>query len=183
MNLHDMCLTGKYNTDKYYGKYKFHSYVENIYKKLFEPVRDSVKNVLEIGILNGGSLELWRDYFYNATIFGVDIDDPWKELGTERLVQIMADAYSRNFVDFLPDEYFDIIIDDGPHTPESQIFFVKNYAAKVKKGGLMICEDISSEEVFKKLQLNIPIICKEYCLFDLRSRDNRSDSIVLAIRK
>lgn len=183
MNLYDMCLTGKYNTDKYYDRYKFHSYIENVYSNLFSPLKESVKNVLEIGILNGGSLELWRDYFNNATIIGVDIDDPWKELCNERIIQIMADAYSHSFLNFLPDDYFDIIIDDGPHTPESQIFFVKNYANKVKKGGLMICEDISSEDVFKKMQLNIPIFCKEYCLFNLSDKDNRFDSRLLAIRK
>jgi len=183
LNLHEMCLKEEYDTDKYIGKHKFHSYVENIYNDLFEPIRNSTKNVLEIGILYGGSLEMWRDYFSNATIFGVDMGEPCKDHGCRRMVQMMADAYSDSFLEFLPDDYFDIIIDDGPHTPNSQLYFIKNYASKVKKGGLLICEDVASMEIFEGLQANIPIFCKEYCLFDLSQNDRRSDSRVIAIRK
>ena len=41
-----------------------------IYLKIKE---ETAQNILEIGIQNGGSIKLWRDYFINATIYGLDI--------------------------------------------------------------------------------------------------------------
>ena len=54
-----------------------HSYLP-LYQKLLENKKETAKNVLEIGIgdfgeKNGGSIKLWKDYFTNATIYGLDI--------------------------------------------------------------------------------------------------------------
>jgi hypothetical protein len=58
-------------------KNTLHSYLE-LYEKLLSPKKDTAKNVLEIGIgpvklQNGGSIKLWKDYFTNATVYGLDI--------------------------------------------------------------------------------------------------------------
>ena len=54
-----------------------HSYLE-LYERLLQKKKNSAKYVLEVGIgdfgpKNGGSIKLWRDYFPNATIYGLDI--------------------------------------------------------------------------------------------------------------
>ena len=54
-----------------------HSYLP-LYNQLLLKKKDIAKNILEIGIgdfgeKNGGSIKLWKDYFTNATIYGLDI--------------------------------------------------------------------------------------------------------------
>jgi len=61
LNLH------QYDTDKVP-----HGYLET-YDALFEPLVKKHVKLLEIGVHNGGSLFLWRDYFPFGTIVGVDI--------------------------------------------------------------------------------------------------------------
>ena len=50
----------------------------------------------------------------------------------------------------------DIVIDDGPHTIESQIYFAANYSDLVKTGGLLIVEDIAGLENAKKIFEALP---------------------------
>ena len=54
-------------------KNTLHSYLET-YEILMSPLKKRVKNVIEIGIWEGGSLKLWNDYFLNADIFGLDVE-------------------------------------------------------------------------------------------------------------
>lgn len=51
-----------------------HSYLP-LYETLLKGKKDTAKKILEIGICRGGSLKLWNDYFTNATVYGIDIDD------------------------------------------------------------------------------------------------------------
>ncbi len=67
--LTEMC--DRYPTDKCLDGHKF---IE-IYDDLFEEDRDSMERFFEIGILNGVSHLMWREYFPNAEIFGIDIRD------------------------------------------------------------------------------------------------------------
>ena len=51
-----------------------HSY-DTQYVKYFESMRADVKEVCEIGICRGGSLLLWEEYFPNATLTALDINE------------------------------------------------------------------------------------------------------------
>ena len=46
----------------------------DIYEKYFNNLRERKLNILEIGVDKGDSLRLWREYFINANICGIDID-------------------------------------------------------------------------------------------------------------
>jgi hypothetical protein len=64
------------------GKYsdKWSSYLE-IYWHLFSPIRESESDILEIGIQNGGSLEIWAKFFPNSKkIMGFDIHPKCRNL-------------------------------------------------------------------------------------------------------
>ena len=53
---------------------KWHHYIP-IYDKYFTAFRGSKIRFLEIGVSDGGSLQMWREYFgKQAVIFGIDID-------------------------------------------------------------------------------------------------------------
>jgi cephalosporin hydroxylase len=58
------------------GKYsdKWNSYID-FYCNLFSPIRNQETDILEIGVENGGSLEIWAKFFPSAQkILGYDID-------------------------------------------------------------------------------------------------------------
>ena len=44
-----------------------------LYQKLLISKKETAKNVLEVGIYNGGSIKLWSDFFTNANVYGLDI--------------------------------------------------------------------------------------------------------------
>jgi cephalosporin hydroxylase len=53
----------------------------SVYESLFSPLRHQPVALLELGIHHGGSLLMWRDYFPQGAIAGLDqhavkVDDP-----------------------------------------------------------------------------------------------------------
>ena len=118
-------------------------YIDHFYDRLFTPRKNKAKAVLEIGIMGGNSLFLWRDYFVNAEIIGVDIVHRVQVDNQDRITQFTGDAYTPEVLNKLKKKSFDIIIDDGPHTFETQSYFLTNYLPLLKKGGVLILEDIT----------------------------------------
>jgi len=51
-----------------------HNHYPEIYDEYFGPYRDQEINFLEIGVRQGGSLEIFRKYFPNANIYALEID-------------------------------------------------------------------------------------------------------------
>jgi hypothetical protein len=175
-----------------------HSYI-NTYERLFSTKKYDTINVLEIGIgepkqnkENGGSIKLWSDYFPNAKIYGLDIhhisnvNDCIKN--NERINLITSiNAYDTTFIEntFIKNNIkFDILIDDGPHTLDSMIFFVKHYLPLLNDNGILVIEDIPDMEWTKLLTENT---LEEYRKFikieDLRNIKNRWDDIMFIINK
>lgn len=116
-------------------------YIEHFYNEYFTPRKESVSRILEIGVLHGHSLLHWHDWFINAQIHGVD-PHPYYHSTSSRINLHITNAYTKAFVDSFPKNHFDIIIDDGPHDFNSQLFFCEHYINLVKPGGLLILEDI-----------------------------------------
>jgi len=171
-----------------------HCYIE-IYEKLFEKKKYDSNVILEIGIgdlykKNGGSIKLWRDYFPNSTIYGLDIRDI-RHVNDEIIkkdrinLYTSTNAYDKNFIEkeFINKNIkFDILIDDGPHTLDSMIFFIKNYLPLLKEDGIFVIEDIPDINWVSKLQENVPEEYKNKCkVFDLREKKKRYDDILFCI--
>jgi 23S rRNA U2552 (ribose-2'-O)-methylase RlmE/FtsJ len=98
--------------------FKWHHYLP-IYESLFNPFVGTPVKVLEIGVLRGGSLKLWREYFgTDAQIFGIDIDPAAKQYEAEGIKIFIGDQGDKKFLADVLDEVggFDIVIDDGAHT-------------------------------------------------------------------
>lgn len=135
-------------------------YVDTFYEKHFANKRLTAKSVLEIGIYEGESILLWHDYFTNAKIYGLDISkSPNRKEFTaidERLILLdNTDAYTSETVNKIKqmEPYgLDIVIDDGPHTLSSMMFFIRNYLPLVKKGGIFVLEDVIDPSTTQKLQ-------------------------------
>lgn len=138
-------LTLKYNCDK---SSQGHNYGV-LYDKWFEPLKESVKNILEIGVfIDGRSLCVWNDYFPNALIYGIDIIDPlsWDKIkDRERVVYSRMDQGDQKALDGLAQlvgEPFDIIIDDGSHNMHHQQLTMKYMLKYVRPGGIYVVEDL-----------------------------------------
>jgi predicted O-methyltransferase YrrM len=172
-------------------KHTDHSYL-NLYQKLLVKKKDTAKNILEIGIFNGGSIKLWHDYFKNATIYGLDImniNNVWEEIkNKERIILYTSyDAYDieRFNTTFLNKNIkFDFMLDDGPHTLESMIIFIQLYSQMMADDGIIIIEDVQSWNWIEQLKNVVPEELKQYIrVYDLQSNKNRYDDIVFTIDK
>jgi len=126
------------------GIYKWLHYF-NIYEKHFRPFVDKKIKVLEIGIWQGGSLKMWKEYFgENAEIVGIDINPKTKKFEEERIEIYIGDQADRSFLNNLIQKKggFDIIIDDGGHYMNQQITSFKELYPILNEGGVYLCEDL-----------------------------------------
>lgn len=171
-------------------KNTIHSYVDGFYEKEFSLYQDKNISLLEIGIEFGASLKLWSEYFKNPqNIIGIDnVNRLVSEYQNVDNVQIIFEnAYDMNLVSSLPN--FDIIIDDGPHTLESQLNALELYIPKLKNNGLLIIEDIQSCEWISLLEEKFYEVCKVYNLknlsyefVDLTNFKGRYDDLMFVVR-
>jgi 23S rRNA U2552 (ribose-2'-O)-methylase RlmE/FtsJ len=103
--------------------HKWHHYFE-IYNRHFARFRGTDVVILEFGVSEGGSLQMWKDYFGpRARIVGVDIDPECKDMEESQVEVYIGDQEDRTFLASLRDTLprIDIVIDDGGHTMKQQI--------------------------------------------------------------
>lgn len=177
MNLLDQYYSKEYNTDKE----TLHCYISEYYTHELTSYKESSIKILEIGIRYGGSMQLWRDFFTNAIVYGIDSGEE-ATADVPGCTIISGDAYNINVVNQLPKD-FTFIIDDGPHTLGSQINFILLYRDRIKKGGHLIIEDIQGYDNLIELIKYINTNDFYYKVIDLRGVKNRYDDIILDIVK
>lgn len=170
-------------------KNTLHSYLP-LYDQLLLSRRECAKNVLEVGIYQGGSIKLWKDYFKNAIVYGLDImelDRVWNVLRNDPRIVLYTstDAYDETFFkqNFIERNLrFDFMIDDGPHTLESMKSFIKLYSQLLTNKGILIIEDVQSWDWIETLKQEVPLHLKKFIkVYDLRKNKNRYDDIVFSI--
>ena len=123
--------------------HKWQHYFE-IYDRHFSRYRGTDVHLLEIGVYQGGSLQMWKDYFGpKARIFGVDINPACKQFEEEGVRIFIGDQADREFLRFLVREVprIDILIDDGGHTMRQQINTFEELFPHVHERGIYLCED------------------------------------------
>jgi O-antigen biosynthesis protein len=125
---------------------KWASYIQE-YEGLFARFRNEPITLLEVGVQNGGSLEIWDNYFLRAkAIVGCDIDPACEALqfNSDRIHVVIGDATTqqcaRQVAAVAPN--FDIIIDDGSHVAKDVIGTFSRYFSTLKSNGLYIIEDL-----------------------------------------
>jgi hypothetical protein len=120
-----------------------HTY-HNVYTKIFEGVRGDQFSLLEIGIDEGKSLNVWGDYLSHAKIFGLDIG---KEFSHNRGYVFKADQNNLSDLKKITSEIKScrFIIDDGSHNPQHQIkSFNYLFENLLEDGGYYIIEDVET---------------------------------------
>lgn len=119
----------------------------SVYDRELARFRDSDAPVrlLEIGVQNGGSLELWEKFLPpGSSILGMDIDPACAALTFAGNVEVViGDAADPAALDrLLGDRQFDILIDDGSHRSPDIIATFRACFARVAPGGLYLVEDL-----------------------------------------
>ena len=117
------------------------------YDRLFQPYRDQPVSVLEIGIQNGGSLEIWNKFFANTQkIVGCDINPSCAQLQFDdpRIAVIVCDANTTEAEQQILAQAgkFDLIIDDGSHQSSDIVRSFSRYFPHLNDGGVYIAEDL-----------------------------------------
>ncbi len=141
--MNNQSLLDIFNESEFYSL-KYSNYFQ-IYEKLFSRFRGKKITFVEIGVLSGGSLFMWKKYFgENARIIGVELNPEAKkfeEYGFEIFIGNQSDP---NFWT----EFFktvgkvDIILDDGGHTNYQQIITSGSCIPYIKDNGIMAIEDV-----------------------------------------
>jgi hypothetical protein len=132
------------NCDKWgYNWYTGH------YERHFGHLRRRKLNVLEIGVggyedpLRGGaSLRMWRTYFPNSHIYGIDIHDK-RPHDERRIKTFRGSQIDEAFLERVVSEIgkIDIIIDDGSHVNDHIIRTFKFLFPRLVDEGVYVVED------------------------------------------
>lgn len=122
------------------------SYLEE-YQRIFAPFRNEPIRMLEIGVQNGGSLELWASYFSNLKqLIGCDIDERCGHLrfDDERVSVIVGDASQAQTYQAIiqNNTAFDVVIDDGSHNSQDIVTAFARYFPHISEGGVFVAEDL-----------------------------------------
>ena len=123
---------------------KWQHYLE-VYHRHFASFRGRRPVVIEIGVSQGGSLQMWKRYFGpGARIVGVDIDPRCRDFAEESVEVMIGDQTDRAFHAELRRRYprVDIVIDDGGHTMTQQIVTFEELFPHLQPNGVYLCEDV-----------------------------------------
>lgn len=132
-------------------KWGSHWYIKH-YETHLAHLRKKKLNILEIGVggyndpkSGGSSLRMWRTYFPNSHIFGIDIED--KSCHDEHRIKTFkcSQTDSKSLENVLREiGHIDIVIDDGSHINEHIIHTFKFLFPKLSENGIYVIEDLQT---------------------------------------
>lgn len=133
-------IARRYGTDKI-----DHGFIKP-YADALDSRRESVKRVLEIGVHEGRSLQMWRDYFPNALVEGWDIlSFPENKFGPRTTTRVVNQEDAISILSAMANVAhgsYDLIIDDGAHTMSGQQISLATLWPYLAPGGIFIVEDL-----------------------------------------
>ena len=116
-----------------------------VYDQIFEKFRDKKITFVEVGVLNGGSLEMWKKYFHpESRIIGIDLNPECKKFEKNGIEIFIGDQSDEKFWDnfFKQVGNIDILLDDGGHLSHQQIITTVKSIKNINDGGLLLVEDV-----------------------------------------
>lgn len=118
----------------------------DVYEKHLSKFKGKNVTFMEVGVQNGGSIEMWTRYFGpESKIYGIDIDPKCAELKFDNpnVKIFIGDQSSEEFWNGVISEVgnIDIIVEDGGHHMNQQIVTFEKIFPIINEGGVYICED------------------------------------------
>ncbi len=127
--------------EHYFGIYT------HFYHQLKSHQRCDIKSgqvLVEVGVQQGGSLELWGNV-WPGQVIGIDVDPECLKLKYDNpsISVELGDQGSPHFWDDFLSRHprIDFFIDDGGHNMDQQIITFEKVFPKLSVGGIYICED------------------------------------------
>lgn len=122
-----------------------HNYLAH-YESHFGPIRNSVRNVIEIGVQTERSVRMWEEFFPQATIWGLDLDSNCVKYETGRVKIRIGSQADVTFLNEVASEVsgyggIDIVIDDGSHIINHQMLSFETLFPQMNSHGIYVVED------------------------------------------
>tara|TARA_Y100000590_G_scaffold94423_1_gene107001 strand:- start:457 stop:1341 length:885 start_codon:yes stop_codon:yes gene_type:complete len=122
------------------------------YEEMFEKYVGKKITFVEVGVLQGGSLFMWREYFgKDARIIGIDLHPNAKELEKHGFEIFIGSQSDKNFwKDFYSKVgKIDILLDDGGHVNDQQIITLGESVHNINDDGIIVIEDVHTSYLKK----------------------------------
>ncbi len=116
----------------------------NIYEKHLERFRGKSPVMIEIGVFQGGSLKMWKDYLGETSkIVGIDIDPKCKKFEEEGIEIYIGNQSDPKLINQIFSNYpkIDIILDDGSHKMKDMRESFNLIYNHLSKEGVYLIED------------------------------------------
>jgi hypothetical protein len=151
------------------GGHKWTQYF-SVYRDVFGPLTARPMRILEIGVLNGAGLRLWKRFFSNpdTVVVGIDIlpgcarfDSPNEGIRVRIGSQADPKFLQEIIKEFGP---FDLIIDDGSHRSSHMIAsFNCLFGVGLKDSGIYFVEDLHANywPAWRDTTRSFLDVCKE----------------------
>lgn len=117
----------------------------DVYEQHFRRFRGKPIVMLEIGVGQGGSLQMWRHYFgADVKIYGIDVDPRCAQLADDNIEILIGSQSDRAFLREVKHRIgqVDILLDDGGHTMRQQIIAFEELFSLVAHDGVYVVEDL-----------------------------------------
>jgi hypothetical protein len=114
------------------------------YEEIFNKYVGKKITFVEVGVLHGGSLFMWKEYFGpQARIIGIDLDPAAKDLEKYGFEIFIGSQSDKNFWINLYSKIgpIDIFLDDGGHVNDQQIISISETVNNINNGGVIVTED------------------------------------------
>ncbi len=124
-----------------------HDYLHR-YWKHFRDVQFTARKVVEVGVQTERSINMWEEFFPNATIFGLDIDPVCQNYAGGRKKIFIGDQTDERFqLEFIKETGgdFDIVIDDGLHSTYSMLKTFSYLYPALNDHGIYVIEDVQKK--------------------------------------
>lgn len=155
-------------------KFRLHKYAP-VYHALFQHLRKEPISILEVGVDEGLSIDVWAEFFPKARIHGLDIflknEAVAKAQKNDRVTLQKVDQSNIHSLNTVAGAY-DIIIDDGSHVWEDQMITYTTLRRLLRGAGHYVVEDVQPENIYKFQQLGTGLV------FDLRDESWIPDDIM-----
>lgn len=169
-------------------KGNIHSYLP-VYEEILSPYREKASNILEIGLFQGHSLRMWKQYF-KGKVYGIDCSEtphdgmadlrPIISEGTHN-IYIMDACNEVEVAKAFKGAMFDVIIEDAGHEVNQQLGLYSIWKKYLTPNGIYIIEDIQDIDETSPLFENIDPE-KTVTILDRRVVKNRYDDVIILIQ-
>lgn len=153
----------KHGTDK---SSLYHNYCSK-YEKFLPFNREDSLNILEIGAAKGSSLKMWREFYPNSLVYGIDIKPQCRKYveKNSKITILIGNQNDEEFLKHVCELYgpFDLILDDGSHKTKDQYITFNFMVNCLKENGVYIVEDLCTSywDEFKQENFSMVDFLKE----------------------